>query len=304
MKALFWLKSSGYSFSYYWKPVHVQQVIAILFRLWKVSAIVLGVFTISVYAAGSFEVIFQSNMLPQFLKGIFSLFFILCAGYLMNDVCDITYDLKNTPEKVFIGKIIVRPVAKYIVVALFIAGFGVSIFVNTWYVGIVVIVSVGLATYNLFSKKLGMLKDIIISLIVISIYPLSLALTSGGNQSPRRSSLLIFPIWLFLTIMAYEIVRDIIDAPGDGLAAESSVPLKGNSRKSRKTALILAFCGLPFALLPFVFKMCGPLYLWGFLGAAVVLCCAMFLRIELLSKALFLEILLITVASLLDIAIA
>ena len=104
--------------------------------------------------------------------------------------------------------------------------------------------------------------------------------------------------------MAYEIIRDIMDAPGDGLAIRSSVPLKGNSHKSRKTALLLAFLGLPFALLPFVFKMCGPLYLWGFLGAAVVLCCAVFLRIELLSKALFLEILLITVASLIDIAIA
>jgi len=304
MKPLFWLKPSGYAFSHYWKPVHAQQVLAILFRLWKVCAIVLGVFTISVYAAGSLETIFQFNILPQFLKGLFSLFFILCAGYLMNDLCDITYDLKNSPEKVFIGKIITRPVAKYIAVALFTVGLAVSIFVNIWYVGIIVIVSVGLAAYNLFSKKLGMLKDMIISLIVISIYPLSLALTSGGNQSLRRSSLFIFPIWLFLTIMAYEILRDIIDAPGDGLAAKSSGPLKGNSQKSRKTALILAFGGLPFALLPFVFKMCGLLYLWGFLGSAFVLCCAIFLRIELLSKALFLEILLITVASLLDIVVA
>jgi len=180
----------------------------------------------------------------------------------------------------------------------------VGIFVNIWYVGIIVFISGGLAIYNFFSKKLGMLKDIVISLIVISIYPVALALTLGGNQSPRRTSLFIFPIWLFLTVMAYEIVRDIVDAPGDSLGGPSLFSSKISPQKTKKIAISFALGGLPFAFLPFVLKMCGALYLVGFLGATFVLCCGAFLRIELLSKALFLEILLITVFSLLDMAVA
>jgi 4-hydroxybenzoate polyprenyltransferase len=303
MKLSCWLKPSGSVFWHNRNPVHVQQAMAILFRLWKIFAIILGVFTISVYAVGSLEAIFQPNILPQFLRGLFSLFFILCAGYLMNDLCDIKYDLKNRPEKVFIGKIITRSSAQYASFVFFMLGLTLGIFVNIWYLGVIVFVSAGLAIYNFFSKRLGILKDIIISLIVILIYPIALALTAGGNQSLRQSSLFIFPIWLFLTVMAYEIVRDIVDVPGDSRATTSPFPLNNDSQKTRKTAVLLAFGGLPFAFLPFIFKMCGTLYLGGFLGATFVLCCGVFLRIELLSKALFLEILLITVSSLLDIVV-
>jgi 4-hydroxybenzoate polyprenyltransferase len=282
----------------------MSQTRAILFRLWKITAIIIGVFTIAVYAAGSTEMICQPNLFPQFITGLCSLFFILCAGYLMNDLCDIPYDSANCPEKVFIGTLISRTAAKYTAVVFFVMGLASGIFVNLWYVGIILLVAGVLVFYNLFSKRLGMLKDIMISLIVISIYPIALALTLGGKHSPRRLSLFIFPIWLFMTIMSYEMVRDIIDARGDGLATNKSLPLQVNRKKTRKTALIFAFCGLPFAYFPFVFGMCGTPYVWGFSGAAVILASGAFLRMEILSKALFLEILIITVASLLDILIA
>lgn len=303
MNQLFRTSPANLSYPRQWQTIHRHQAGAILFRLWKVSVILLGVVTISIYAVGSLEAILESNLLPQFLKGLFSLFFTLCAGYLMNDLCDIPYDLKNSPSKVFVGKAITKETAKYAAMALFAAGLTFGIFVNAWFFGVILTVSIGLAAYNTYSKKLGILKDTIISAIVISIYPLSLALTAGGNPSPRRSSLFIFPIWLFLTIMAYEIIRDIIDEPGDRPAIKSGHFLNASTIKSRETALILAFCGLPFAFLPFVFQMCGILYLWGYLAASFVLCCGAFLRIEMLSKALFLEILLITVASLLDITV-
>lgn len=304
MSSVFRLKPRGSPCWHNLNSVHVQQATAVFFRLWKILIIILGVFTISVYAAGSFETISQPDMLSLLIKGLFSLFFILCAGYLMNDLCDITYDLKNRPEKVFIGKIITQSAAKYVSFVLFVLGLTIGIFVNIWYIGIIAFVSGGLAIYNFFSKKLGILKDIIISLIVISIYPIALALTLGGNQSLRRTSLFIFPIWLFLTVMAYEIVRDIVDAPGDSFSGPSPFSSKIGPQKTKKIAISLALWGLPFAFLPFVFKMCGALYLVGFLGATFVLCCGAFLRIELLSKALFLEILLITVFSLLDMAVA
>ena len=101
--------------------------------------------------------------------------------------------------------------------------------------------------------------------------------------------------------MAYEMVRDIIDAPGDSIAQERTVTLKADPLKTRQLAVLLAVGGLPFALLPYLLKMCGTVYLTGYVGATAVLCYGIIAKNEIFSKALFSEIMLIAVSSLLDV---
>lgn len=268
-------------------------------KIGKIAAILAGVFTISAYACGSVETLLSPPHRTVFIKGIFSLFFILYAGYLMNDVCDREYDRFNGGGALA-GKGVSPVWAVRAVRVLFAAGIVSSLFVNLWFAAVILPLSGGLALYNLYSKKMGIFKEAAISLIVASIYPISLALTSGGSSSPRRDSLYIFPVWFFLNILAYEIMRDIIDSPGDKAGNGATLPLKIGEAKARKAAVLLALSGIPFSALPYFFGMCGSLYLAGAAAAALTLFAGVFMEHRGFSKAVFANILLVTFFSLAD----
>lgn len=273
---------------------------SLLVKLGKIFSILAGVLIISAYASGSVETLFSPPHRTVLLRGAASLFFILCAGYLMNDLCDAEYDRVNRPGNVLIGQRLPAGLAGWLVMALFAAGVVCAFFTNRWLPAVILPLSAMLALYNLYSKRLGIFKEAAISLIVVSIYPLALALTSGGNSSPRRDSLYIFPAWFFLNIMAYEIMRDIIDAPGDRAGRGTTLPLMIGEAKARKAAVLLALVGLPFSLLPYLLGMCGKLYLGGAAAAALVLAAGIFMNDRGLSKAIFTNILLVAFFSLID----
>lgn len=273
---------------------------SLLVKFGKIFSILAGVLTISAYACGSVGALLSPPLLPAFLRGFTSLFFILCAGYLMNDLCDAEYDRFNRPGNAVIGKRLPARFAGRAVTALFAAGIVCAFFVNPWFPAVILPLSAALALYNLYSKRLGIFKEAAISLIVVSIYPLSLTLTSGGNSSPRRDSLYIFPLWFFLNIMAYEIMRDVIDSPGDRAGRGTTLPLEIGEVKARRAAVLLALAGIPVSLLPYLLGMCGPVYLGGAAAAALLLAAGTAMRSSGLSAALFINILLVAFSSLAD----
>ena len=218
----------------------------------------------------------------------------------MNDLCDMRYDRLNRPESMVVGKRLPAGIAGWFVPALFSAGIVCAFFVNRWFLAVILPLSGGVALYNLYSKRLGLFKEAAISLVVASIYPIALALTSGGNSSARRDSLYIFPAWFFLNIMAYEIMRDIIDSPGDRAGRGTTLPLLIGEVKARKAAVFLALAGIPVSLLPYLLGMCGNVYLGGAAAAALLLAGGTFMRNPGLSKAIFMNILLVAFSSLAD----
>lgn len=266
--------------------------------LGKIFSILSGIFIISAYALGSAGALLAGPQLAVFLKGGLSLLLILCAGYLMNDLCDLEYDRVNRPGQGFAARL--PAAAARAVPALFAAGIGVSFLVNKWFPLVALPLSGALALYNLYSKRLGIFKEAAISLIVASIYPLSLALTSGGASSPRRDSLYIFPAWFFLEILAYEIMRDVIDLPGDRAGNGLTLPLKIGPLRARRLAAGLALAGVPVSLLPYLMGMCGQVYLGGALAAAACLAAGTFLKDAVFSKLIFANILLVAFSSLAD----
>lgn len=273
---------------------------SLVVNLGKIFSILAGVFTISAYACGSVGELLSPPLFGVFLRGAASLFLVLCAGYLMNDLCDLQYDMVNRPGGAFVGKRLPAGLAGWLAAALFSAGVISSFFVNRWFLAVILPLSAGVAIYNLYSKKLGLFKEAAISLVVVSIYPIALALTSGGNSSPRRDSLYIFPAWFFLNIMAYEIVRDIIDSPGDKAGRGTTLPLLVGQQKARRAAVFLALAGIPVSLLPYLLGMCGKVYLGGAAAAALLLAAGTVMRDQRLSKAIFMNILLVAFSSLAD----
>ena len=273
---------------------------SLLVKLGKIFSILSGVLIISAYACGSVEALLAPPLRPVLRWGAVSLFFILCGGYLMNDLCDAQYDRVNRPESMLIGARLPAGLAGLLAAALFAAGIVCSFFTNRRFPAVILPLSALLALYNLYSKKLGVFKEAAISLIVVSIYPLALALTSGGTSSPRRDSLYIFPAWFFLNIMAYEIMRDIIDAPGDRAGRGTTLPLKIGEVKARKAAILLSLAGLPFSLLPYALGLCGKVYLGGAAAAGLTITAGVFLDHRGLSKAIFTNILLVAFFSFID----
>ncbi|MEW5906301.1 MAG: UbiA family prenyltransferase [Elusimicrobiota bacterium] len=267
--------------------------------LGKIFAILSGIFIISAYALGSPAALLAGTQPAVFLKGGASLFLILCGGYLMNDLLDRGYDEVNRPGAGFAARLPRGP-ALAAAAALLAAGAGTAFFVNSWFAAVALPLTAALALYNLRSKRLGVFKAAAISLIVTSIYPLSLALTSGGAPSPRRDSLYVFPFWFFLEIMAYEIMRDVIDLPGDRAGGGSTLPMKTGPARARRLAAGLALAGVPVSLLPYLLGMCGPVYLAGALAAAACLLAGLRAPDAVFSKLIFANILLVAFSSLAD----
>lgn len=270
-------------------------------RIGKVTSIIIGVLTISIYALGSIDYLQNRVILLDILYGLASLFFLVCAGYLMNDYCDIKYDKINKPGKMAITKIVSKNIFRRIFLAFFALGMIIAVKVNIWFFLLILLDVFILLLYNLFSKKLPFLKSIIVALLVVSIYPLSLAITSGGNPSLRKDSLFIFPIWLFFVTLAYEIVQDSIDIRGDSQGGAKTLPMIIGAKKARNIATGCVILAIPVSFIPFYYGMCGKIYLIGALISLSIVIGSMLFRELIFSKGLLFYIRAITIASLVDI---
>ncbi len=273
-----------------------------VFRLRRVVSIVFGVFTIFSYAMGSFDYLRDRDIVTVLAAGLAAEFLVLCGGYLMNDLCDLPYDRINRPGSVYIGKTISADTARVLSLALLAAGPLLVAAFNTWAAAVVAAQSAALVFYNRHSKRMPFIKGGFISLLLVTIYPFSVALAQGGAPSPRRDSLFIFPVWLLLTTMAFELVRDLEDAPGDEAAGGKSLARAVGPRGVRTIASALALAAAPVAVLPYALGMCGPVYLAGALVSLSVMVVTLSLGTRAFTAGLHLSIVGVTLASLVDLA--
>jgi 4-hydroxybenzoate polyprenyltransferase len=271
------------------------------FRLGKVLSILLGVLTISIYAFGSIGYLHDRATQLRVSLGLISIFFLTCAGYLMNDYYDIESDTINRPQRIPLKKLISEKNIKGLFISFFLVGLVVALFVNLNFFSIIILDLAILVFYNLYSKRLYLLKNVIVSLVVVSIYPLSFALTAGGLPSLRRDSLFIFPIWLFLIILAYEIVEDIVGMQGDKEEGGNTLPIMIGAKKAKNLAILIALLSTPIAFIPYFKGMCGTVYLIGALLTLPIFIGSMFFKEKTVSIGLLLYVRAITFFSLVDI---
>jgi 4-hydroxybenzoate polyprenyltransferase len=188
-----------------------------------------------------------------------SLWLIISAGYVLNDVCDMPVDAINSPNRVLPKGTITRRAAGIFSIGLFLAGIALASFCGGRFFAMLALVAAGLVVYDLCSKRLGLFKSVLVAALATSLYPLSFALAQPDG-SLRARSLFIFPVWLFLTALAYEMLKDIRDIQGDSLLANNRYGDFCRSRGFLLSARVIALAASGLTALPLILGHCRVIY--------------------------------------------
>jgi 4-hydroxybenzoate polyprenyltransferase len=226
---------------------------------------------------------------------------VIAGGYVLNDVRDRLIDRINAPDRpVASGRIASVP-AGVCAAGLMLVGLGLAALCPPALFVTLSAVCGALVFYDLFSKRLGVFKQILAAALMASIYPLAFA-QAGCVRGPRAGSLAAFPIWLFLTAFGYEILKDIRDRAGDPAIAGRPTAIRRNPRLWRRIASVAIAASSLILLVPF-FSGCRWVYLAGALGAIAMAAMSTFGSVGLAIRLVYAECFLVGLAAAADVAI-
>jgi len=268
-----------------------------LMRLYYSLPLAAGFIAILSYFTGGNLNPILDNTLLSFL----ALFSIISAGYVLNDVCDIKIDKINCPGRMLAaGKL--RPKTAIIwSIALFALGLVFGAWCNLLFFLAIAAIAGLLIFYDIFSKRIGLFKDIIVAVLMTSLYPLVLALTEPA-QTPRLNVLFIHPVWLFLSSLGYEMLKDIRDVEGDiKINGERLIYYKYNTFLLMARVFVIAASLV--TLLPFFLGFCRHIYLASSIGAIILAVFSTFNKPAVAIRYIYMEIFLITVGSMTDLLV-
>ena len=257
-----------------------------------------GLIVIASYVVGGDLSIVGFKLVYAFL----SLFFILSAGYILNDVCDVVVDAINSPNRMLPQGLVTRKTALIYSVVLFVFGIILASFCGYRFFILLSLVTLGLIIYDLYSKKMGIFKDVLVAVLTTSLYPLSFALTDPA-LTPRLKVLFIHPIWLFLTTVGYEMLKDIRDTKGDSAIADTQLSVYRNTPVFLLSARLILFVASLLTLLPYALGYCKSIYLVSSLVAIVLAGLSCRQPHEKAIRFIYAEVFLITVGSLVDLLV-
>jgi len=151
------------------------------------------------------------------------------------------------------------------------------------------------------SKRMGLFKDVLVALLMTSLYPLAFMLTDA-IETPRLNVLYIHPVWLFLSSLGYEMLKDIRDMKGDRQVHGAD----SNYCKDRRfifLARVFIVAGSIVTLGPFVFGFCKGVYLAGAIAAVVLAVVSTFNKPAVAIRYVYAEIFVVTFSSLADLLV-
>lgn len=252
-----------------------------------------GLLVIGLYVTGG-----RPQWAP-WLTAVAALACVLAGSYIMNDLCDTAIDRINAPRRPLAAGRINRKTAQSLAIALIAAGLLIAAFVTSAFMIVLTAVTAGLAQYNRYSKRLGSLKNVAAALLACSLYPLAFAMAEP-IPGPRLKALAIFPIWLFLTALSYEMFKDIPDMAGDGLVTHPIFPNYSEKPWFAPAARTILIKASAIALLPWALRFCGWIYLLLVLAALAAAVIAVRQKPIIAIRLIYLHVVLITLGSLLD----
>ena len=268
-----------------------------LMRLYYALPLACGFIVILSYLTGGNIGQMLEKVVPAFL----SLVSVISAGYVLNDVCDVEIDKINCPSRMLAAGKLRKKTALIWAISLFTIGLVFAGFCNLPFFLVITAIAGLLVFYDIFSKCIGVFKDIIVAVLMISLYPLAFTLAQPA-QTPRLNVLFILPVWLFLSSMGYEMLKDIRDIKGDRkINCE-----KLNYCKDKKFLLIsMAFviAGSLVTLLPFFLGYCRHVYLAASIGAIILAIFSTFKIPAIAIRYIYIEIFLITAGSMTDLLV-
>ena len=180
--------------------------------------------------------------------------FVAIAGYIINDVNDVKADIINKPDKLFVDKKITRLNAHYFFLGFNSAGLLLGMYLS-YYVGhtsyfiIYVLTSLLLYQYAKYLKKMLLVGNLIVSLIIFLciLMPAVFDIAPATNAYNIHAQIEIFYVFLlyggfgFLLTMIREIDKDMEDVEGDKSIDAKSFPIVLGIKKTKAIAISIGF---------------------------------------------------------------
>jgi len=226
---------------------------------------------------------------------------VLAGCFVLNDVFDLAADQVNDPRRAIASGCVPRRVAAVFGIVLTLVALTLAALCMPAFLATLITVAAGLAVYNVLSKRLGPAKEAAVATLMITIYPMAVA-QAGGAVGPRAASLIVFPIWLWLTSFAYEVLKDLRDAPGDQHACPRLTPVQRRPRLWRRIAACTIACATPLLVGPAMLG-CGWVYVIGASLAAVAGIASAFVPIRRAITLVYIECTLVALAAAADVIV-
>lgn len=177
---------------------------------------------------------------------------IAAAGNIINDIYDVEIDFINKPSKVIIGSHISEKTAYTLFIILngmgVLIGFYLSHLVGrSGFFSIFVIVSALLYMYASYLKKIVLIGNMVISILVslsiliVGLFELLPAMTSQNNATQVTFFKILwdYALFAFIINMIREIVKDIEDIDGDHNAGMNTLPIVLGRDRTNKVVSVL-----------------------------------------------------------------
>jgi len=223
---------------------------------------------------------------------------VIAAAYVLNDVCDLAADRVNAPHRMIVAGRVSRRAAAVWGAALLAGGLALAMAARWQFLAALAAVAAGLVLYDLFSKRLGIVKQLAVAALMTSMYLLAIA-QAGGAGGPRAGALPVFAAWMFLTAFGYEVLKDIRDIPGDRVGGGPATPVQLRPRLWRGIASAVVLAAAMLLVAP-AFLGCGWLYVAAALPAVAAVAASVFLPVRGAIMAVYAECFLVGVAATAD----
>jgi geranylgeranylglycerol-phosphate geranylgeranyltransferase len=180
--------------------------------------------------------------------GFMTGFFLLAASMLLNDYFDREIDAINQPQRPIPAGVI--RASEAVSFAIILASVGMLFAANSgvWTLLIAVVSMILMLAYNARVKRLGLIGNAFVSVNVAVPF-----IYGGFAVGSPTWSLGIFAALAFLSSMGREIIKGIVDVPGDTAKGVRSVAVtRGNAHAAKAGAILflaaVALSGLPILL--------------------------------------------------------
>lgn len=192
--------------------------------------------------------------------------FIAAAGYIINDIQDVAIDRINKPNKTFIPAPFSQNRAFNYYLVLNISGVGLG-FLLSYRMGfgnfatLFVLISALLYVYANFLKRVLLLGNLIVSVIVASAIGIVMVFDAipvlQGNEQQLVNPLSVLKDYAVFALMLNflrEIIKDIEDANGDYAAGIQSLPIVLGLERTAKLSAYIA--------VTYIFTVLGYIYVY------------------------------------------
>ena len=187
---------------------------------------------------------------------LFIILFSMIFANTMNDILDLKTDNINHPNRVLNQEKITKPEAKIICCLSLIISIALSVFLNGLYIKIFLyIILLLLFFYNIFFKKIAIIGNFIIALLLSNVFVFTEMLLTN-----KIDKLIIPSILAFTLSFIRENIKDLHDIKGDRLQAMKTLPIVLGIEKSCYFVSILILISGVIFLFPYLNGLYGIKY--------------------------------------------